>query len=88
MAKNIRKILKGIFKSLGAFILGGTAGVIILFIFFLKKYLERVATDVGLGIIALAPVLVIIYSVTYFVIGGFSGLILYWAYRLWKSKKT
>ena len=86
VALTIRNTLKRIFKNLGAFILGGTAGVIILFIFLLKKYLEGAATAVGMGIIALAPVLVIIYSITYFVLGGFSGLILYRAYKFWKRK--
>ncbi len=87
MAINIKKILKDILKSLGMFILGGIAGVIILFVFFLERIFAGISTDIGIGILALAPILIILYSILSFVLGGFSGLILYWAYRFWKHKK-
>lgn len=88
MTPTIRNTLKWIFKSLGIFILGGISGVVILLAFFLKETLERVAKDADLGIIALAPILTIMYSITYFLAGGFIGLSAYLIYKSWKHKKT
>ncbi len=81
MAVSIRRVLKEFFKGLGVFILGGVVGVAVLFVFFIEDVFAKVSTDIGLGIIALAPILVIFYSALYFIIGGVIGLVLYMAYR-------
>lgn len=79
-------LIKKILKGLAVFIASGLIGIVALFIFSLKSNLENAAKDVGLGIIALAPALVIIYSIVYFLAGGFLGLSAYLIYKYWKHK--
>lgn len=78
---NITKIIKEFFKNFFAFLMGGILGIIILFVFFIKKILENVAQKAGLGIIALGPVVIIIYSFLALIIGGILGIIVLQIYK-------
>ncbi len=75
----ITKILKTIGKNVFVFLVGAVIGLIIDIAFVFPSAIEKVAIekDVGLGIIALAPVFFIIYGIISVVIGGFLAILIY-----------
>ncbi len=75
----ITKILKTIGKNVFVFLVGAVIGLIINITVVFPSAIEKVALekDVGLGIIALAPVLFIIYGIISIVIGGFLAILVY-----------
>lgn len=74
---SIAKLLKSIVKNLFTFLVGAIIGIIIIILFVLPAALEKAGDKVGLGIIALAPALLIIYGALGIIIGGFSAIIIY-----------
>ena len=74
-------------KNSLAFLTGGVLSVLATLIF-AKPILEfTINKDVGLGIVALAPVLIIIYSMIFGVAGGLLGIIIYNFIRYFKRKR-
>ncbi len=76
-----KSIFLGIFKNFVSFLFGTIVGELILIVFFLKIILEKVAEKAGLGIIALAPILLIFYSFLFGFVGGILGIIIYNIYK-------
>ena len=89
MIKNSKQKKKNLFliilKNIASFLLGLIAGELILIVFFLRLILEKVAEKAGLGIIALAPILLIFYGFLFGLIGGILGIVIYNIYK--KLKK-
>ena len=83
----LKEKLKIILKYIAIFILGGFVALAYLFVFSLKGLLEKTGAEVGLGIIALAPVLIIIYGIFYFLIGGVLGVIIFVVFRMLRKRK-
>ncbi len=75
----IAKILKTIGKNAISFLAGAVIGLIVNITLVFPSAIQKVASekDVGLGIIALAPVLFIIYGIISIVIGGFLAIVIY-----------
>jgi len=75
----IAKILKAIGKNALAFLTGAIIGLIINAVFIFPSAVQKVASekDIGLGIIALAPALFIIYGIISIIIGGFLAIVIY-----------
>ena len=75
----IAKIFKTIWKNICIFLVGAVIGLIINITVVFPSAIQKVAMekDVGLGIIALAPVLFIIYGIISIVIGGFFAILIY-----------
>ncbi|MFC1612313.1 hypothetical protein ACFL29_00485 [Patescibacteria group bacterium] len=71
------KILKIILKNFLAFLIGGVVGVAVALLFFVGSILEQMAAKTGLAIVALGPVVIIIYSIIFGALGGVLGIILY-----------
>ena len=89
MIKNSKQKKKNLFliilKNIASFLLGLIAGELILIVFFLRLILEKVAEKAGLGIIALAPILLIFYGFLFGLIGVILGIVIYNIYK--KLKK-
>ena len=85
MIKNSRQkkksIFLAIFKNFIAFLFGAIFWELILIVFFLRLILEKVAEKAGLGIIALAPILLIFYGFLFGLIGGILGIVIYNIYK-------
>ncbi len=75
----ITKILKTIGKNVLTFLVGAIIGLIVNITLVFPSAIQKIASekDVGLGIIALAPVLFIIYGIISIVIGGFLAIVIY-----------
>lgn len=85
----IAKILKAIGKNALTFLVGAVIGLIINITVIFPSAIQKVASekDVGLGIIALAPVLFIIYGIISIVIGGFLAIVIYNIIKRGKKNK-
>lgn len=86
--QKIYKTLFVILKNILAFIAGGIAGMAITLLFARPLLESAIKKDVGLGIIALAPVVLIIYSIIFGIIGGISGIIVYNLFKKIFKQKT
>lgn len=87
MQPKLYKILITLLKNILVFAAGGVLGLVAV-VLFAKPLLERVLTkDVGLGIIALAPVMLLLYAIVFATIGGIIAVILYNVIRFIRRKK-
>ena len=90
MIKNSKQKKKNLFliilKNIASFLFGAIAGELVLLVFFLRLILEKVAEKAGLGIIALAPILLIFYGFLFGLIGGILGIIVYNVYKKLRKK--
>ncbi len=81
------KIFFAVIKNLSAFLAGSFLGILTMMLF-ARSLLERTITkDIGLGIIAIAPVLLLFYSIAFGVIGGVIAIIVYNLARFIKRKR-
>ncbi len=87
MKSRNESILKKVFKNLIALFLGAVTGEILFIIYFLSIMVNKIAEKAGLGIIALAPIMFIIYSIVSIIIGGVLGVIIYNIYKNGKKKR-
>ena len=71
------QLLKKISKNLLAGLGGAIIGVIIFIVYLLKIWLPANAEKIGLGIIALIPVMFILFSIMGTFMGGISGIVIY-----------
>jgi hypothetical protein len=82
---------KNLGKKIGKTLLAGVVGAIIgipVFIFyFFKIWVPMNSSEIGLGIIALVPVMIILFSIVGIFIGGISGMIIYWIVKLTKKNR-
>ncbi len=85
----IANILKKIGKNVLAFLTGAIIGLIVNITLVFPSAVQKIASekDVGLGIIALAPVLFIIYGIISILIGGFLAIVIYNIIKRKKIKK-
>ncbi|MFC1686901.1 hypothetical protein ACFL0E_00915 [Nanoarchaeota archaeon] len=72
----LKKVIKVILKNFLVFTLGGFVGLII-GVILAMIWMKTAGPSVGLGIIALAPFMLVLFSLMGFVIGGVLGLIIY-----------
>ncbi|MEK7647261.1 MAG: hypothetical protein AAB378_02710 [Patescibacteria group bacterium] len=87
LKQKIYKILIALLKNILAFAVGGILGLFTV-VLFAKPLLEHIATkDVGLGIIALAPVVLLISAFIFAAIGGITAVIAYNVIKFIKYKK-
>lgn len=77
MRQQIYKLSHAILKNILAFIVGGVLGIAATLLFAKQLLESAINKDVGLGVIALAPVLLIIYAVIFGAIGGIIGIVVY-----------
>lgn len=76
-----------ILKNFSVFLFGAITGEIIFIIYFLSITVNNIAEKAGLGIIALAPVVFIIYSLFSIIIGGILGIVIFNVYKHGKRKR-
>ena len=87
MKYKVSKVFFTIFKNLLAFLAGGILSVLTTLLF-AKPILEfAVKKDVGLSIVALAPVLILIYSILFGIVGGLLGIVIYNLIKFFKRRK-
>lgn len=84
----VYKILITILKNIFSFLAGAILGVLIELFFVRSLLVSTLTKDVGLGVIALVPVVVIIYSVLFGGLGGSLGIIIYNVIRYFKRKNS
>lgn len=87
MKQQIYKLSRAIFKNILAFAVGGILGIATTLLFAKQLLESAINKDVGLGIIALAPVLLIIYAIIFGAIGGIIGIIIYNLNKFFKRRK-
>ncbi|MFH1193551.1 MAG: hypothetical protein V1661_00990 [bacterium] len=80
------KILKIILKNFLVFAGGGVFGAVLSIV--LMKYLLAISItkDVGLGIIALAPVMIIFWAFIFGIGGGLMAIIIYNVIKIWRGR--
>lgn len=71
------EIFKVMGKNIFVFLAGAAAGIAAVILFVLPAALEKTGQRAGLGIIALAPVLFILYGIMGVAFGGFGTIIVY-----------
>ena len=89
MKQKFFKILKIAFKNLLAFIVGVVFSVAMTLLF-AKQLLEPIfEKDIGLGIIAVAPIMLFIYLIMFGIAGGTFAVIIYNVIRFikWRREK-
>ena len=80
------QLLKKFGKNLLAGLGGAIIGVIVFIIYLFKIWLPANAEKIGLGIIALIPFMLILFSVLGIVIGGISGIVIYQIIKSLRNK--
>lgn len=76
MHKGFRTFLV-VVKNLLAFLAGALVGGLATLLYARQLLEHAITKDVGLGIIAVAPVVIIIYAVLFGTVGGVMGIIVY-----------
>ena len=71
--QSLKKITRNLLAGLG----GAIIGAIIFIIYLFKIWLPTNAEKMGLGIIALLPVMLILFSIIGLFIGGILGIVIY-----------
>jgi hypothetical protein len=84
--EKIFKILKALIKNIFVFIGGFIAGSIIVFIFAGKLLAPLAEKDIGLGVIAVAPIMILLYIIMFGTLGGVLAVIIYNIRRYRKRK--
>jgi len=87
MKKKIVKFLNILLKNILVFLLGGLGGVLLIFLFLIRPVLERVAVKSGLAIIALGPIVIILYSILSFIVSGLLTVIAFNLIKIIKKIK-
>ena len=77
MKQKILKIFFFIVKNLLAFLAGSVLGVLTVIIFAEPLIARAINKDIGLGIIAVAPILLAFHFIIFGTIGGIIAVILY-----------
>jgi len=73
----MNKIFLTILKNIGAFLIGGVLGILSLIIFISPILEWTIKKDIGLGIIAVAPAIILIYVIIFGIGGGILGVGIY-----------
>ena len=87
MKQKIYKIFKIFLKNFIAFLVGGVLSVPITLLLARPLLESALNKDVGLGVIVLAPALILIYSILFGIAGGIAGIIIYNLIKFFKRKK-
>lgn len=82
------KILKTIFKNILAFLAGGILGILSALLYAVPLLEHAVKKDVGLGVIVVAPVLIVFYGILFGTAGGILAIILYNLIKYIKRKRA
>lgn len=84
--RKISRILIVILKNLAIFLFSGLLTVLLIFLFSKKNIIDLVSNpDLGLGIIAIIPVL-IIYFIIFGIAGGLLGVIIYHLFNFFRKR--
>lgn len=87
MKCKIHIIVLTVIKNLLAFLAGGVLGALAIFIFAEPILKFAIKKDVGLGIIAVAPAVLIIYAIVFTVTGGVICIIVYNVLKLLRLRR-
>jgi hypothetical protein len=86
MLQKLHKLLLTILKNFLAFVAGGLLGATVTLLSAKQLLESTIHNDIGLGIIAVAPVVILIYLIIFGTAGGILGIIVYNLIRR-KTKK-
>ncbi|MFC1732901.1 hypothetical protein ACFL6I_21585 [candidate division KSB1 bacterium] len=87
MKNKIFKIIKSLLRNLLAFIVGALIGGVTTLLF-ARKLLESLSEkDIGLGVIAVAPIMILMYLIMFGTLGGVLAVIIYNIRRYIKKKR-
>jgi ABC-type amino acid transport system permease subunit len=81
----LKRMLKIIGKNLLASIYGALIGIVVSIVYLTKIWMPQKAPDIGLAIIALLPVLLILFAFIGMVGGGIVGIISFQIYKKYKK---
>lgn len=84
--RKIYNVVLAIVKFFLAFIGGGVLGLIALVVFAEPILKFTIKKDIGLGVIAAAPAVLVIYAVVLGVAGGVLGIVVYNVIRWYRRK--
>ena len=82
MKQKIYKIFLAVIKNLLAFLAGGILGVLAVLLLAKPLVESAITKDIGLGVIALAPAILVIYAIGFGTAGGVLGVVGYNVFRL------
>ena len=83
--KKFKAIFKYILKNIGVFLFGGIIGIIFSLVLMKGLLVISISKDVGLGIIALAPIFMIFWIIALGFFGGVMAIIIYQLIRFLKK---
>ncbi|PIR66988.1 MAG: hypothetical protein COU51_01055 [Parcubacteria group bacterium CG10_big_fil_rev_8_21_14_0_10_36_14] len=83
--KKFKAIFKNILKNIGVFLFGGIIGIIFSLVLMKGLLVISISKDVGLGIIALAPIFMIFWIIALGFFGGVMAIIIYQLIRFLKK---
>lgn len=87
MKQKIFRIIKAVFKNLLVFIGGAFLGLVTTLLF-AKQLLQSLADkDIGLAVIAVAPIVLMMYAIMFGVAGGTLAVIIYNVRKFIKRKR-
>lgn len=75
-------------KNLAVFLIGAALGVLATFMYAEPLLKSAIPKDVGLGVIALAPLLILFYAMFFGAIGGTIAIVLYYAIKIVRSRRA
>lgn len=72
-----QNLFKKIGKNLLVATIGAIIGVVISIFYVFKIWIPSTSGSIGLGIIAILPVMIILFSITGLIVGGIIGILFY-----------
>ncbi|MDO8443080.1 MAG: hypothetical protein Q7S81_02390 [bacterium] len=88
MKQKLYKILSVLLKNLLIFLIGGLLAIAATLLCAEPLLKAAIKQDVGLGIIAVAPVLIVIYGIIFGIAGGIISVITYNLIKFIKQRKA
>ncbi len=85
---NFKKLFKKIKKNLLVGFYGSIVGMIFSVFYLIKVWLPLNSNEIGLAIIAVLPVMIVLFSIGGIFIGGILAIIIYQIMRLFSSNKN
>ena len=82
----IKQIFSFLWKNILVFIVGGVIGIAVSMFYLFQFWFPANGGKVGLGIIAIIPIMLILFAIMGLVIGGIFGIIIYQIIRFIKKK--
>jgi len=87
LKQKLYTLCSGFVKNIAVFFVGGALGIVFAILFLEPLLGHSISNDMGFGVIAVIPIMIIFYSFLFGIIGGILGVIVYHIVRACRRKK-